>query len=85
LINLFFRRFQANIQATTDAQVQVQQAKVSQVHLSQTLIFISFSEIISINSTFVFLGKISKLFSIGFQYFSNSKFCSSHCFRKITA
>jgi hypothetical protein len=84
-INTSFSRYQAIIQATTEAQVPVQQARVSHAHLSQTLIFISVLDNTSKNSTFVFLGKISMLFSIGFQYFSRSKLDNSQGFKNITA
>jgi len=68
--NSFIARSQDNTQATTLAHAQVPQAKVSAAHLSQTLIFISVLDTNSINSTFVFSGNISILFSIAFQYFS---------------
>jgi len=85
LINLFFSNTQFKIQATTELQAHVQQASVSAAPLSHTLIFICLFETISINSTLVLFWKFSVLFSIGFQYFSTSKFANFQLSKNITA
>jgi hypothetical protein len=84
-INLSFSKNQARIQATTDAQAQVPQERVSHAPLSHTLILISFSEITSINSTFVLLGNMPVFLSIGIQYFATSNLSSDSFCKKTTA
>ena len=59
-------------EATTEAHAPVPQARVSPLPLSQTLIFIYFSLIISTNSVLILSGKIS-LFSKYGPIFSKSK------------